>query len=63
MEKYMGEIHISTERGCVTLMQPVHCNDDAMIIRAPDQIDVLIAWLGEAKIELLSNNDGKPPTG
>ena len=52
MNKQMQDIRVFTEGGVVYIEQPHFENqDDSSIMIHKEQIDLLIAWLGEARDE------------
>jgi hypothetical protein len=54
MEKHMEEVSVKTnEEGKILIVQdnPVGDHDDTIILE-PDQVDVIIQWLQEAKAEI-----------
>jgi len=56
MEKEMFEIRISTtDKGGILITQPYPADDDSVILIMPDQVDIVVKWLEEAKAEIESN--------
>jgi len=52
MKKQMQEVSVYTLDSVVIIEQPVPFNDDAVIYLSPEQVDIVILWLKEAKEEL-----------
>ena len=54
MEREMLEVGVSTlNQESILITQPVPFkNDDAVVMIKPEQVDILIEWLQEAKAEL-----------
>ena len=54
MKKRMEEVEVRTEKGAIYIEQPVFGqNDPACILISPEQIDMLVNWLQEAKEEAM----------
>ncbi len=52
MKKEMREISITTDEEKIFITQPVPMNDDDTVVILPEQVDILIEWLKEAKAEI-----------
>ena len=62
MKKTMTEVTVyDSDTGLICISQPVMCEDDAVILLHPSQIDLLIEWLKEAKKETEERNQTLPP--
>ncbi|HPQ42948.1 MAG TPA: hypothetical protein PKZ42_01880 [Syntrophales bacterium] len=54
MKKEMTEICVETDdEGRISITQPATFEDGDTILIYPDQVDILIKWLQEAKEEVL----------
>ena len=47
------QVDTDKEKGEIIMAQPNPMEDDSVIIISPDQVDILIGWLQEAKKEFL----------
>ena len=52
MEKRMEEITVKTEKGMIWITEPDYGDGSPMISFPPEQADIIIAWIKEAKEEL-----------
>ena len=52
MEKDSYQFKVSTENGCIFITQEDPGSDDSRICLSPDQVDLLVNWLKEARNEL-----------
>jgi hypothetical protein len=60
MNKRVVEIGIETKGSEIWITQPRMGDDDVTITISPDQVDILVTWLNEAKTELLGGKKAKP---
>lgn len=51
MEKTLQEISVYTNENYICIKQPTMNEDDAIVAVNPEQIDILIKWLKEARKE------------
>ena len=52
MKKEMLEVKVYTQGSEIIIEQPMPHSDSDVIFLAPEQIDIIISWLKEAKEEL-----------
>jgi len=58
MEKHMLEVKVYTaEDGCICIEQEIPHTDTYPISLNPEQVDIVIKWLQEAKNEILNRQD------
>ena len=49
MKKRVNDLYVETKGEEIIIGQPCVVSDEQMVIITPEQVDVLIAWLQEAK--------------
>ena len=56
MKKEMAAIRVTTDSGMIHISQPDPIDEiTPLIIIPPDQVDVIVKWLQEAKAEIEGN--------
>lgn len=58
MDKLIREVQVYTDDSDIMIKQSVLFNDDDIIVLSPEQVDIVIAWLKEAKEELNGKSTG-----
>jgi hypothetical protein len=53
VEKRLEAISVYTNEEFICIKQPVECDEAHIIIISPEQIDVVIKWLREARKEFV----------